>query len=76
MLTECQANEVEYNKAASAAIEMDESYSLKSSANSFAHATHTTKLGCKYMLDFNQLPLFLRGLIDNNLIFSEELLPN
>jgi hypothetical protein len=27
-----------------------------------------------YMLDFNQLPIFLKGLIDNNLIFSEELL--
>jgi HAD superfamily hydrolase (TIGR01484 family) len=34
------------------------------------------KLDCKYMLDFNQLPLFLSRLIDNNLIFSEELLPN
>jgi HAD superfamily hydrolase (TIGR01484 family) len=33
------------------------------------------KLDCKYMLDFNQLPLFLRGLMDDNLIFSEELLP-
>jgi HAD superfamily hydrolase (TIGR01484 family) len=31
-------------------------------------------LDCNYMLDFNQLPLFLRGLIDNNYIFSEELL--
>ena len=31
-------------------------------------------LDCKYMLDFNQLPLFLRGLIDNNCMFSEELL--
>jgi hydroxymethylpyrimidine pyrophosphatase-like HAD family hydrolase len=28
-------------------------------------------LDCKYMLDFNQLPLFLRGLIDNNFTFSE-----
>jgi phosphoserine phosphatase len=31
-------------------------------------------LDCKYMLDLNQLPIFLKGLIDNNLIFSEELL--
>jgi HAD superfamily hydrolase (TIGR01484 family) len=34
------------------------------------------KLDCKYMLDFNQLPLFLRSLMGNNLIFSEKLLPN
>jgi HAD superfamily hydrolase (TIGR01484 family) len=33
-------------------------------------------LDCKYMLDFNQLPLFLRDLIDHNFIFSESLLPN
>jgi HAD superfamily hydrolase (TIGR01484 family) len=33
-------------------------------------------LDCKYMLDFNQLPLFLRGLIDHDFIFSESLLPN
>jgi HAD superfamily hydrolase (TIGR01484 family) len=32
-------------------------------------------LDCKYMIDFKQLPMFLRGLIDNNYIFSEELLP-
>ena len=32
-------------------------------------------LDCKYMLDFSQLPLFLRGLMDNDFIFSEELLP-
>jgi HAD superfamily hydrolase (TIGR01484 family) len=32
-------------------------------------------LDCKYMLDFIQLPLFLRSLIDNNYIFSEELIP-
>ena len=32
-------------------------------------------LDCKYMLDFNQLPLFLRGLMDNDFIFSEDLLP-
>jgi hydroxymethylpyrimidine pyrophosphatase-like HAD family hydrolase len=32
------------------------------------------KLDCKYMLDFNQLSPFLRGLMDNNFIFSEELL--
>jgi HAD superfamily hydrolase (TIGR01484 family) len=32
-------------------------------------------LDCKYMLDFNQLPIFLRSLMDNNYIFSEELLP-
>jgi HAD superfamily hydrolase (TIGR01484 family) len=32
-------------------------------------------LDCNYMLDFNQLPLFLRGLIDNNYIFSEDILP-
>ena len=31
-------------------------------------------LDCKYMLDFNQLPLFLRGLMDNDFIFSEDLL--
>jgi HAD superfamily hydrolase (TIGR01484 family) len=31
-------------------------------------------LGCKYMLDFNQLPLFLRSLMDNDFIFSEDLL--
>lgn len=33
------------------------------------------KLNCKYMLNFNQLPLFLRGLIDNDFVFSEDLLP-
>jgi hydroxymethylpyrimidine pyrophosphatase-like HAD family hydrolase len=33
------------------------------------------KLDCKYMLNFNQLPLFLRGLIDNEFVFSEDLLP-
>jgi HAD superfamily hydrolase (TIGR01484 family) len=32
-------------------------------------------LNCKYMLDLNQLPLFLRGLMDNDFTFSEELLP-
>jgi hydroxymethylpyrimidine pyrophosphatase-like HAD family hydrolase len=32
-------------------------------------------LDCKYMFDFVQLPLFLRSLIDNNYILSEELLP-
>jgi HAD superfamily hydrolase (TIGR01484 family) len=32
-------------------------------------------LDCKYMLNFNQLPLFLRGLMDNDFIFSEDLLP-
>ncbi len=32
------------------------------------------KIDCKYMLDFNQLSTFLRGLMDNNFIFSEELL--
>ena len=32
-------------------------------------------LDCKYMLDFKQLPIFLRGLMDNNFIFSEKLLP-
>ncbi|HZA70951.1 MAG TPA: HAD hydrolase family protein [Nitrososphaeraceae archaeon] len=32
-------------------------------------------LDCKYLLDFMQLPIFLRSLIDNNYIFSEELLP-
>jgi HAD superfamily hydrolase (TIGR01484 family) len=31
-------------------------------------------LDCKYMLDFKQLIIFLRGLKDNNYIFSEELL--
>lgn len=33
-------------------------------------------LECEYMLDFLQLPLFLRSLKDNNYIFSEELLPH
>jgi hypothetical protein len=32
------------------------------------------KLDCKYMLNFNQLHLFLRGLIDNDFVFSEDLL--
>jgi hypothetical protein len=32
-------------------------------------------LNCKYMLDFNQLPIFLKSLMDNDYIFSEELLP-
>ena len=32
-------------------------------------------LDSKYMLDFKQLPIFLRGLMDNNFIFSENLLP-
>jgi hydroxymethylpyrimidine pyrophosphatase-like HAD family hydrolase len=32
-------------------------------------------LDCRYMLDFNQLPLFLRGLTENDFIFSEDLLP-
>jgi HAD superfamily hydrolase (TIGR01484 family) len=32
-------------------------------------------LDCKYLLDFNQLPLFLKGLMDNNFIFSEDILP-
>jgi HAD superfamily hydrolase (TIGR01484 family) len=32
-------------------------------------------LNCRYMLDFNQLPLFLRGLTENDFIFSEDLLP-
>jgi HAD superfamily hydrolase (TIGR01484 family) len=32
-------------------------------------------LDCKYMLDFSQLSLFLRGLMDNDFIFSEDLLP-
>jgi hypothetical protein len=32
-------------------------------------------LDCKYMLDFSQLPLFLGSLMDNDYIFSEELLP-
>jgi hydroxymethylpyrimidine pyrophosphatase-like HAD family hydrolase len=31
-------------------------------------------LDCKYMLDFYQLPSFLQGLIDNGLVFSEDLL--
>jgi HAD superfamily hydrolase (TIGR01484 family) len=30
-------------------------------------------LDCKYMLEFNQLPIFLKSLIDNNLMFSDEL---
>jgi HAD superfamily hydrolase (TIGR01484 family) len=33
------------------------------------------ELNCEYTLDFNQLPIFLKGLIDNNLMFSDELLP-
>jgi HAD superfamily hydrolase (TIGR01484 family) len=32
-------------------------------------------LDCKYMLDFNQLSIFLRGLMDNDFIFSEDILP-
>src|SRR5215211_1232620 len=32
-------------------------------------------LDCKYMLDFDQLPLFLMGLMDNDFIFSD-LLPS
>ena len=32
-------------------------------------------LDCKYLLDFNQLPSFLRGLIDNDFMFSEDILP-
>jgi HAD superfamily hydrolase (TIGR01484 family) len=32
------------------------------------------KLDCKYMLNFNQLHLFLRGLMDNEFVFSEDLL--
>jgi hypothetical protein len=31
-------------------------------------------LDCKYMLDLSQLPLFLRGLMNNDFIFSEDLL--
>jgi hypothetical protein len=33
-------------------------------------------LDCKYMLDFNQLPLFLGSLMDNDFKFSEDLLSN
>lgn len=33
-------------------------------------------LDCKYMLDFNQLPLFLVGLMGHDFVFSENLLPN
>jgi hypothetical protein len=33
-------------------------------------------LHCKYTLDFNQLSPFLRGLIDNDFIFSDSLLPS
>jgi HAD superfamily hydrolase (TIGR01484 family) len=33
-------------------------------------------LDCKYMLDFNQLPQFLRGLVNNDFVFSESLLPS
>ncbi|RPJ24433.1 MAG: hypothetical protein EHM25_14435 [Nitrosopumilales archaeon] len=32
-------------------------------------------LDCKYVLDFEQLPIFLRSLMDDNYVFSEELLP-
>ena len=35
----------------------------------------TPVLDCKYMLDFNQLPSFLKGLMDNDFIFSEDILP-
>jgi phosphoserine phosphatase len=31
-------------------------------------------LDCKYMLDLSQLPIFLRGLMNNDFIFSEDLL--
>jgi HAD superfamily hydrolase (TIGR01484 family) len=31
-------------------------------------------LDCKYMINFNRLPLFLNGLIDNDFVFSEDLL--
>ena len=31
-------------------------------------------LDCKFMLDFNQLPSFLRGLMDNDFIFSDSAL--
>ena len=34
------------------------------------------KLDRKYMLDFNQLPLFLRGLMNNDFIFSDSLFPS
>lgn len=34
------------------------------------------KLDCKYMLDFNQLPLFLRELMNNDFIFSDSLFPS
>jgi HAD superfamily hydrolase (TIGR01484 family) len=34
------------------------------------------KLDCIYMLDFNHLPSFLRGLMDNDFIFSNSLLPS
>jgi hydroxymethylpyrimidine pyrophosphatase-like HAD family hydrolase len=32
------------------------------------------KLDCKYKINFNQLPLFLSNLIDNDFVFSEDLL--
>ena len=32
-------------------------------------------LHCKYMLDLGQLPSFLRGLMNNDFIFSEDILP-
>ena len=31
-------------------------------------------LDCKYKINFNRLPLFLSSLIDNDFIFSEDLL--
>jgi HAD superfamily hydrolase (TIGR01484 family) len=34
------------------------------------------KLDCKYMLDFNQLPLFLRDLMDNDFMFLDSLSPS
>jgi HAD superfamily hydrolase (TIGR01484 family) len=34
------------------------------------------KLDCKYILPFNQLPLFLRGLMDNDFVFVDSLLPS
>jgi hypothetical protein len=38
-----------------------------------SNARLNPKLDCKYMLNFNRLPLFLRGLIDNDFLFSEDL---
>jgi hypothetical protein len=39
------------------------------------HKDINPMLDCKYMINFNRLPLFLSGLIDNDFVFSKDLLP-